>query len=296
MQQLSRVQGWLSGLHNSLMHPLARGRRLNMLWRSAQFALWSKSSPELKLFPWLTLQLIGTPGYSGYFRNQLHEYVDLCFAAHFLAADDFFVDAGANVGTWSLLAAVHAEANVLAIEPAPDTLRVLRANIAINGLERKIEVAPFALSDQIGSANMRGSGLTRSLLPALANANADDTLVETQTLAKLLAARIQMPALVKLDLEGHELPALNGAGSWLRERKIAAWSIEANTEAEAVALHKVMSDAGYLQRYYEPTTRALLIERPVNCKQTNLIFVRDVDEAVARLQAGKALSVFDRMI
>jgi hypothetical protein len=136
----SRLQAWLSGAMASLSHPLAKGRKLDVLRRTLHFALWSRVCPDIKLFPWLEGHpLLGTSGYSGYFRNVLHEFSDLCFAAHYLAPGDYFIDAGANVGTWSLLAALHAQASVLAIEPAPDTLRVLRANIALNGLEDRVQ-------------------------------------------------------------------------------------------------------------------------------------------------------------
>jgi hypothetical protein len=88
--------------------------------------------------------------------------------------------------------------------------------------------------------------------------------------------------------QGQAGTVLRGSGSWLSEKKVAAWSIEANTEAEAVGLHKVMSSAGYLLRYCDPTTRALLIERPEHRKLTNLIFVRAVAkaEAFARRQSA----------
>ncbi len=259
-----------------------------------QFATWSRVSPALKLFPWVAGHpLIGTNGYSGYFRNYLHEYADLCFAAHFLQPDDFFVDGGANVGTWSLMAALHAGANVLAVEPAPDTLKVLRANIALNGLEAKISVAPVALSDQLGEASMSGTGLTRSV-KALSPRSTDEPVISLSTLSSLVADVV--PALVKLDLEGHELPALRGAGTLLSERKIVAWCIEANTLAEAIALHEVMKGHGYLLRYYLPAQRKLTEFRPDPCFQYNLIFVRDVAEADARLVRGRTLELFGRRI
>jgi FkbM family methyltransferase len=289
-----QLQSWLHGLRSSFSHPLASGRKFDVLQRSVQFALWSRASSGLKLFPWVAgCPLIGTNGYSGYFRNQLHEYADLCFAAHFLQPGDFFVDGGANVGTWSLLAALHAGAEVLAIEPAPDTLRVLRANIALNGLEAKVLVAPVALSDHLGDASMSGTGLTRSV-KSLSQRSMDEPLIQLSTLSHLLSEAT--PALVKLDLEGHELPALEGAGTWLTERKIVAWCIEANTEIEAIALHAKMKDHGYLLRYYLPDLRKLSEIRPNPCTQYNLIFVRDVAEAEARLAQGRALELFGKRI
>ena len=290
----SRLSAWIQGLRGSISHPMATGRTLDVLRRSARLALWSGACPDLQLFPWLGGHpLIGTSGYSGYFRNHLHEYADLCFAAHFLKPDDLFVDGGANVGSWTVLASLHSGADVLAIEPAPDTLKVLRANIALNGIEEKVTVAPFALSDHSGEASMAGTGLTRSV-KALADRRNQEPLIQLRTLSELLDLR--EPALVKLDLEGHELQALRGAGAWLTERKVAAWCLEANSESDAIALNAVMKSAGYALRYYVPEHRKLIETRPDPCWQFNLIFVRDPQEAEARLAVGRAIISLGRTI
>ena len=289
-----QLQAWFQGLRGSFSHPLASERKFDVFKRSIQFALWSRASPGLKLFPWVAGHtLIGTNGYSGYFRNHLHEYADLCFAAHFLQPADLFVDGGANVGSWSLLSALHAGSAVLAIEPASDTLRILRANIAINGLETKVKVAPLALSDRVGEASMQGTGLTRSVKP-ISERGSQDPLIQLSTLHDLLGETV--PALVKLDLEGHELLALRGAGPLLTERKVAAWCIEANTESEAITVHAQMTQHGYLMRYYLPELRKLTETRQNPCAQYNLIFVRDVAEAEARLAEGRALTLFGKRI
>ena len=277
-----------------MSHPMSTGRKLDVLQRGARWALLSSTKHELRLFPWLDGHpLIGTNGYSGYFRNHLHEYADLCFAAHFLRPGDLFVDGGANVGAWSVLACRHCAADALAIEPAEDTLRVLRANIALNGIEHKVLVAPFALSDREGEARMLGNGLTSSV-----NAMPDDhqhgPSVQLRTLDQLLDFR--EPALVKLDLEGHELQALRGAGTWLTARKVAAWCIEANSESEAIAINQVMCAAGYLLRYYLPENRQLVVTRPNPCWQFNLIFVRDLREAEGRLAAGRPITTLAKKI
>src|SRR5689334_3802567 len=53
-----------------------------------------------------------------------------------LGPGDLFVDIGANIGYFSVLAArsVGAEGRVIAIEPAPPTVAKLRDNLDLNGL------------------------------------------------------------------------------------------------------------------------------------------------------------------
>jgi Methyltransferase FkbM domain len=146
---------------------------------------------------------------------------------------------------------------------------------------------------------MRGTGLTRSVQVA-GDAAPNDLIVPLATLAELLhkvnPSDIRTPVLVKLDLEGHELAALRGAGDWLAEGKVAVWCIEANTQAEAKAIDEVMRGYGYSLQYYLPEQRKLVSQRPSPCHQSNLIFVRDLKAAAARLALGKALSLFGKKL
>lgn len=48
-----------------------------------------------------------------------------------LTANDIFIDVGANVGTYSVLAA-SLGAQVIALEPATDTVKLLRENVELN--------------------------------------------------------------------------------------------------------------------------------------------------------------------
>ena len=67
----------------------------------------------------------------------------------FLRPGDTFVDIGANIGIFSLLAAriVGPSGRVIAFEPVPITLEKLRANILLNDLQN-ITVVPAALCDE----------------------------------------------------------------------------------------------------------------------------------------------------
>ena len=52
--------------------------------------------------------------------------------------DSFVIDVGANIGTTSLPIAQTTGANVLAIEPIPGNLELLRQNVAQNGMASRI--------------------------------------------------------------------------------------------------------------------------------------------------------------
>ena len=73
-----------------------------------------------------------------------------------LRPDDVFVDVGANIGYFSVLAAsvVGAQGAVFAFEPDPANCRLLRANAALNDLEHCITVVQGALSDTTGQGEL----------------------------------------------------------------------------------------------------------------------------------------------
>ena len=64
----------------------------------------------------------------------------------------YFIDVGANLGTHTLYALREANfAKALAIEPDPRSLPLLRANLALNGVDGRATVLPLAVSSGQGS-------------------------------------------------------------------------------------------------------------------------------------------------
>jgi amino acid adenylation domain-containing protein/FkbM family methyltransferase len=71
-----------------------------------------------------------------------------------LAADACVIDAGANIGLFSLfVAAGYPDARVYAVEPAAPTAAVLQVNVAVNGCEN-VTVHEVALSDHVGASTI----------------------------------------------------------------------------------------------------------------------------------------------
>ena len=126
-----------------------------------------------------------------------------------------FVDAGANIGFYSVLAARLAgpECRVVAFEMMPDTAAILRRHVAMNAGDR-IEIVENALSDR------NGETVTASVEPGkhgqasiIASASPDGRVaieVATITLDMALAGSGPIDVL-KMDLEGAEFLALKGA-------------------------------------------------------------------------------------
>lgn len=68
------------------------------------------------------------------------------------------IDIGANIGTFSLYAAVHApHSSIIAIEPEPQNNSYLRQNIAANKFSERIKIIEAAIGDSDGSTTLHVS-------------------------------------------------------------------------------------------------------------------------------------------
>lgn len=147
---------------------------------------------------------------------------DIELAKALLSPGDVFVDGGANVGLFALAAAnkVGAGGKVIAFEPAREVRLVLMENVAFNRLFQ-IQVVPFALSSVPGEAAFRVFDIAGAGLNHLAPSSGEGGYVESVMLTTLDAVvgptDRKRFTLLKLDLEGAEHAALQGATEILRD-------------------------------------------------------------------------------
>src|SRR6266511_4636383 len=69
----------------------------------------------------------------------------MMFLLHFLRSGDLFLDIGANVGTYTVLASGVCKASTVAFEPDPTTVLALKRNIEVNGVQDLVTVHELAL-------------------------------------------------------------------------------------------------------------------------------------------------------
>jgi FkbM family methyltransferase len=161
-----------------------------------------------------------------------------------LRPDDVFVDIGANVGYFTLLASrlVGTGGGVVAFEPFPLTNAALRRNAVANGAEnvRLEDVAVWKSSAEVvvfGASDRIVGGTT--LDPAWADRWSFDTqvAVSAEPLWGLLSDdEVSRAAVLKVDVEGSELEVLEGMEPLLpRLRDDVAIIIELEGDAVKVA-------------------------------------------------------------
>jgi FkbM family methyltransferase len=153
------------------------------------------------------------------------------------ASADYFIDAGAHIGLYSLLAGRGGSASpqVLAFEPDPYNCRALRWNLNRN--RRRADVHQAAVSESDGSARMLisdgtiGSSLNLGRTRIGGTHLLDVPTVALDSLLQTVDSIESKAFLLKLDVEGAEIRALNGLQSTLRRADRIALICEANPEA-----------------------------------------------------------------
>lgn len=136
-----------------------------------------------------------------------------------LGPGDGFVDIGANIGYFSLLAAraVGATGAVVSIEASPRTAAMLRENVARN--QARARVLNVAASDRRGTLSLFSGGDYNCGASTLAPGVGDlETRVEADRIDDLLtSAEKAKTRLVKIDVEGAEAAVIAGMSSLLTE-------------------------------------------------------------------------------
>ncbi len=151
------------------------------------------------------------------------EATEVQFARAQACAGGVVLDVGANVGLYTAACAraVGANGRVIAVEPGPKTFAKLTATCAWLGLSN---VAPVhaAAGPTSGTAcfvTKDTHDVHQHLADARTAANDDTTEVQMVRLDDLCAPDVDAVVLVKIDVEGHEVGALRGAGRILANRR-----------------------------------------------------------------------------
>lgn len=141
-----------------------------------------------------------------------------------------FVDAGANVGFYSLLAATKlaGSGRVISFEPDPRNLPMLHSNVKINHLDTLVQIEPKALSDRECELDFwrAPENTWAGSLVELPGTDCTQFRVSATTLDRYItSASIGRVDVIKIDIEGAEPMALRGMRETLRTAKLLVYEI-----------------------------------------------------------------------
>ncbi|MFC7267293.1 FkbM family methyltransferase [Streptomyces lutosisoli] len=160
------------------------------------------------------------PGYT--YEPEIKDMLD-----RVLSPETIFLDCGSNIGFWSVLTR-HQAQRVVAVEASPETFRRLEDNIALNG--GGVESVHAALWGQddlplsiVGHHRYHaGASVCERDSEAGRDGWRSSTVpsVTIDTLVQRHCAGLTGPVVVKLDVEGAEIPAVEGAKQTFADRDV----------------------------------------------------------------------------
>ena len=227
-------------------------------------------------------------GITGNIYAGLHEFADMAFVLHFLRPHDLFVDVGANVGSYTILASGVVGCRTVAFEPDPEAAVALERNVALNRLVERVETRRAAVGDRDGTIRFSVGLDTVNHVTAQPDMPSRD--VPIQTLDRAVFGAGLIPRLIKIDVEGFEASVLRGARAVLAESELIA----VQTENRAPEVLEMLKSAGMAEFTYDAFEHRL--KAASNAPMANALFVRDSSYVTNRVASATPVRVFDAMI
>jgi FkbM family methyltransferase len=241
--------------------------------------------------PWVNSSRLllqpGMTGASGNWYVGLHEWPDMAFVLHLLRPEDTFVDVGSNVGSYSVLAAAAIGARAIAVEPSPEALTGLRANLEVNGIQDRCSIVEACLGAEPGALRF---SVDRGPMNAVVTENFSGNSRQVPVLRLDGLAGAEQAFCWKLDVEGFEQQVLHGAARLLAKRQVRVVLLEDRSTAVA----ETMQAAGFRSCAYDPWTRLLAPDQ--ESQGGNQIWIRDLAWAAERLRTAEPFQLFGLQI
>ena len=229
----------------------------------------------------------------------LPEPSEMAFLLHSLAPSDVFLDVGANVGAYTVLASGVIGASSIAIEPIPSALSELKLNLSLNNIEDQVIIVPMAVGDRVATARMESNRGTTNRI-ASTDSLTDVLEVPLTTLDEVVPLDVRS-LVVKIDVEGYETASIMGATRLLTSGSVQALIVEtmghgARYGYQESKLHEQILSFGYESCEYDPIHRQLLPGAPYKrlAKKyvtDSTIYVRNVSAMTMRLREARHFHV-----
>jgi FkbM family methyltransferase len=279
----------ISIIKGIIKHPLNKKNKLAAITRFIQWQLRSRITRKPMMYQFTEKSKLiiksGMAGATGNLYCGLHEFEDMSFLLHFLREEDLFIDIGANIGSYTLLASGQVGCTAIAIEPVPSTYTLLENNITLNNLQTNVTTMNIALGGEDGTISFTSALDTTN---HVATKNEKDTIQVPMSRLDAITLN-KMPTLLKIDVEGFETEVIKGSKETLQKETLKAIIIELNGSGDRygyneVDIHNIFLSLGYKPFLYSPFERTL--KEVNNFGRHNTIYIKDYNFVLKRIQTA----------
>ena len=291
----------LSTLKFIFGHPASGKNKWAAFKRFAGWQIQSRTFQRAVVYPFVEQSKLivqgGMTGATGNIYTGLHEFEDMMFLLHLLRPQDLFVDVGANIGSYTVLASAVVGAHTISFEPVPATFLHLKHNVAINDVESLVELHNAGVGKEEGVLHFT-SGLDTMNHVASDPSSEGNIRVDIVTLDKILANK--NPVLIKMDTEGFEMSVLEGALSTIGQPSLMALIIEINGSCQRYGvnendIHTYITAKGFTPVSYDPFKRSATKRETFN-PHGNTIYIRNENETGERLRSARKFSILKEAV
>lgn len=281
-----------------LRHPLNQKQKLRAVLFFIRWQLGIRLLGKRVVHSWIDKSSFyvgqGETGLTGNVYCGLHEFEDMAYLLHVIQPEDYFVDVGANVGSYTILAACVGGAHGCAIEAIPDTYRRLYANVRLNEIEKQLDLQNIAIGHESGVITFSAGLDTQNHVLAEHETSSDKIEVPVRALDEVLLGK--KPSLIKIDVEGFETPVLQGASATLSEPSLHSVIMELNGSGlrygyDESAILELMTTYGFKTYSYDPFTRKLIDLGGKNLLNRNTLFIRDIERVQGLIENARKYKV-----
>jgi len=279
-------------------HPLNRDNKFKSVLRFAKWQIGSRLVPGEIIYNWINgskfIVRNGETGLTGNIYAGLYEFSHMAFLLHVLRNDDLFIDVGANVGSYTILACSAIGASGYAFEPVPSTYKRLIENIFLNHIENRVKCLNVCVGNEQGSIAFTSKMDTTNHVIASGEQNDNKINVEVTKLDKVLMGK--SPTLIKIDVEGYETKVLEGAVETLKKQTLHSVIMELNGSGthygfDETRILKMMFNYGFRTYSYNPLNRTLVNLKGKDSNSGNTLFIRDKSFVLDRLNNSPKVTI-----
>lgn len=295
IHKLLRVYKTLSFIYN---HPLNKNMRIKAIQKFINWQIGSRLVPGDVIVPWISdSKFIAQPGEHGVTQNiycGLAEFQDMGYALHVLTPDDIFIDIGANVGSYTIIASAARHARTICFEPIPETYNRLLKNIQVNNIQSLVT------PNNCGVSDVKGELLFTSTQNTMNHALSESESLQDSIRINVLPLDVLLeninPTFIKIDVEGMETKVINGAKNTLQKPSLNSIIMEVNGSGERYGftdsdIIKTITNNDFQPYTYKPFEKELSIINSTKDICGNIIFIRDESVIKNKIETAERIKI-----